>query len=209
MVEYVTSERALDETAGIALAYYDYQSSELYDMPRVIAALVKQLCRKKGDIPAGFLKTKQDAMPASQLGNQDSFVTAAAQFAEVFLIVDALDECAKSVRHGILDFLRELIDDDRLLVKIFVTSRREMDIEAEFQRLNRPTIMVEARSVAADISRYVTNEVNRLRSGHGGKRLYVNSDALELHIIDTLTAEADGMYVPSSLRYRRCQSCLC
>jgi hypothetical protein len=196
----------LDETAGIAFAYYNYQSAELYELPRVIAALVKQLCRKKGDIPAGFLKIKQDAMPPSQLGDQESFVLTAGQFGEVFLIVDALDECSKSVRYGILDFLREIIEDHRLLVKVFATSRREMDIENEFRRLNRPTIMVEARSVALDISKYVTDEVRSLREG---QRLYVDSDVLELHIIDTLTAKADGMYVSAFLSYRRRQSNIC
>ena len=206
MIEYVTSERALDQTAGIGFAYYNYQSPELHEVPLVIAALVKQLCRKRGDIPTGFLKTKLDAMPSSQLGDQESFVTAAGQFEEVFLIVDALDECAKSVRYGILNFLREIVDDRRLLVKIFVTSRREMDIEAEFNRLNRPTIMVEARSVAADISRYVADEVTCLRRGQGGKKLYVKSDDLERHIVDTLTTKADGMYVSTFLHYRRCQA---
>ena len=206
MIEYVTSERALDQTAGIAFAYYNYQSAELHEVPLVIAAIVKQLCRKRGDIPAGFLKTKRDAMPSSHLGDQESFVTAAGQFEEVFLIVDALDECAKSVRYGILDFLREIIDDHRLLVKIFVTSRREMDIEAEFKRLNRPTIMVEALSVTADISRYVTDEVARSRRGQAGKKLYIKSDALEHHIIHTLTTKADGMYVSIFLLYRTCQS---
>jgi hypothetical protein len=190
VIEYITSQRASDDTAGIAFAYYNYQSPELSQLPRVIAAVVKQLCRKKDRIPAGFLKTKQDALPPSQLGDRESFITAAGQFEETFLVVDALDECDNVVRHGMLKFLREIVDS-RLLVKVFVTSRREGDIENEFKRLNRPTILVEARSVATDIEKYVTDEVRRLH----GQRLYVKSHELELNIIRTLTGKADGMYV--------------
>jgi ankyrin repeat domain-containing protein 50 len=197
VIEYITAQRVLDETVGIAFAYYDYQSSELFTVTNIITALVKQLCRKKRAIPSGFLKTKQDALPPSQLGDGESFTMAAAQFQENFLILDALDECAKADRYKILEFLRQIVNDHRLFIKVFITSRREGDIESEFRRLNRPTIMVEARSVAADISKYVSDETRNLRQGRGGKRLYVKSDALELKIIETLTEKADGMYVLS------------
>ena len=121
-------------------------------------------------------------------------MTAAGQFEDTFLVVDALDECDSTVRHGMLKFLREIVDDSRLLVKVFVTSRREADIEDEFKRLDRPTLMIEARSVAADIEKYVTDEVRRLRKGQDGQRLYVKSARLESKIIQTLTGKADGMY---------------
>jgi hypothetical protein len=195
VIEYLTSKCALDGTVGLAFAYYNYQSPELAELPRVLAALVKQLCRRKGEIPAPFLKVKQDAMPPSELGDREPFITAAGQFNQTFLVVDALDECKRPERYEMLQFLREIVDSP-LIIKVLVTSRRETDIEKEFELLNRPTVMVEARNVAADIEKYVTDEVQRLR---GAKRLYVKSDKLELEIIKTLRGKADGMYVDLGL----------
>jgi hypothetical protein len=195
VIEYLTSKYALDGTVGLAFAYYDYQSPKLAELPRVLAALVKQLCRRKSEIPASFLKVKRGAMPPSQLGDRKSFITAADQFNQTFLVVDALDECEEPKRHKMLQFLQEIVDSP-LIIKVLVTSRREADIVREFELLKRPTVMVEARNVAADIEKYVTDEVQRLR---GAKRLYVKSDKLELEIIKTLRGKADGMYVDLGL----------
>lgn len=192
VIEHITSRRALDKTVGIAFAYYNYQAPYMSDDSFVISAFVKQLCRKKGSVPAGFLKIKQDDLSSSQLGNQESFITIAREFTEIFLVMDALDECPMSTRSKIFTFLRAVVND-LPSVKVFVTSRREMDIEEAFQRLHTPSILIEAHNVAADISRYVSDEIRRLRDGSDGKVLYIKSDALERKIVETLTEKAEGM----------------
>lgn len=82
----------------------------------VLCSLIKQICRTSHDIPNGFLKIKRDALPPSQLGNVDSFVEAVrhAQLREVFLIHDALDECARHQRPAIFSFLSQLDRPDLL-----------------------------------------------------------------------------------------------
>ena len=192
MLEHVTTERALHKDVGIGFAYYNYKSTEMRDASQIIAALIKQLCRKKDVVPPGFLKVKQDAMDPSQLGNQESFITVASEFREVVVIIDALDECPKDARNGILGFLSG-VANNLPCAKVFVTSRRERDIEEAFMKLKTPIIEIEAGSVAADISSYVRSEVKRLRDGYDGKRLYLKNDTLEMTIVRTLTEKADGM----------------
>ena len=192
VLEHITTERALHKDVGICFAYYNYQSTELYDMSQIILALIKQLCRKKDVVSPGFLKVKQDAMDPSQLGNQDSFTTVASEFGEVLLVIDALDECPKDARYKILGFLSG-VANALPCAKVFVTSRREMDIEEAFMKANTPIIQIEAGSVAADISSYVSSETNRLRHGYDGKRLFLKSDTLEETIVRSLTKEAEGM----------------
>jgi ankyrin repeat domain-containing protein 50 len=194
VLEHITTERALHKDVGICFAYYNYQSADFGDVSLIISALIKQLCRKKDVVPPGFLKLKQDAMDPSQLGNQDSFTTIATEFGEVFLVIDALDECPKNDRHKILGFLSELANTrGHTKMKIFVTSRREGDIAEEFEKLKTLIFQIEAKNVAADILRYVGSETQRLRDGYNGKKLYVNSDALKEKIVRTLTEKADGM----------------
>jgi hypothetical protein len=192
VLEHVTTERSLHKDVGIGFAYYNYQSTEMRDVSQIIVALIKQLCRKKDVVPLGFLKVKQDAMDPSQLGNQESFITVASEFREVVVIIDALDECPKDARNRILGFLSG-VANNLPCAKVFVTSRRERDIEEAFMKLKTPIIEVEAGSVAADISSYVRSEVKRLRNGYDGKRLYLKNYALEMTIVRTLTEKADGM----------------
>lgn len=192
VLEDVTTKYALREEIGISFVYYNYQSLELGDLSNVISALMKQLCRKKDAIPPWLLKFKHDSYHSSSASSQDSFISLATTFNEVFLIIDALDECPKDERPHIIQFITE-VTDKLPRAKIFVTSRRESDIVDAFESSNTPTIKIEAENVAADIKLYVTDEVNRLRRGYGGKKLQLQNDSLEEEIIRTLTDKAEGM----------------
>jgi len=186
VLEHITAERALRKEVGICFAYFNYQSAEMQDLSQTILAIMKQLCRRKSNIPPGFLRVKQDSLHPSAIGNQDQ------DFNEIFLIIDALDECLREKRHDVLGFITK-IGESVPHAKIFVTSRRKQDISEVFERLNTPTIQIEAKNVAADLFKYVSSEIQRLRHGYNGKRLYMKSDALERKIVETLTEKADGM----------------
>ena len=77
--------------------------------------------------------------------------------------------------------------------KIFVTSRREHDIVQAFMRLTTPTIEIQAESVAADISKYVSSEIERLCDDYSGTNLHLQSKELKEKVLETLTAKAEGM----------------
>ena len=115
-------------------------------------------------------------------------------FQEVFLVIDALDECPKSQRPYVIGFITEVISS-LPCAKIFIMSRRESDIVRAFESSNTPTIQIRAENVAADIERFVCSEVDKLRQGYHGKKLHLNSSACERRIINTLIEKADGMYV--------------
>jgi ankyrin repeat domain-containing protein 50 len=192
VLDHITGQRAMCREVGICFAYYSYQSPEMQELSHIIPALIKQLCRKRVVMPPSFMRLKQDSLPPSAIGNQDSFVTAAQDFEEVFLVIDGLDECPREKRHLVLGFISAALAA-LPSAKIFVTSRREQDVVRAFTRLTTPTIEVQAKSVAADILKYVEDETNRLRDGYDGKRLYIKSDILRQKIVETLTAKSEGM----------------
>jgi hypothetical protein len=197
VLEYITTERALRKEVGISFAYYNYQFAELQDLSQIISALIKQLCQKKITIPPAFIKAKQDAVDPSAVGNEDSFITLAQDFEEVFVVIDALDECPKHERPRVLGFIIGIVDS-LPRAKVFITSRREQDIVEAFAQLSTPAIQIEAKHVATDISNYVESETERLREGYNGKKLYVKNAALGLKIVKTLTEKSEGMYVNHS-----------
>ena len=177
------------------MVYYDYRSTELQDLPVVLSAILKQLCQNRKDVPEGFLEAKRNSHPPSYLGNTECVRKLAQNFEEVFLVVDALDECLEEKRCQVIGFLQAFLETTSARIKIFVTSRREGDIVESFEDGRIPIIQIKAENVAGDILTYVSRETQRLRQGYGGKRLYVKDDALEEKIIETLTEKADGMYV--------------
>ena len=192
MLEYITTYRALEKEVGICFAYYSYQSPEMQESSQIISAMIKQLCRKRDNIPPGFFRMKQDSLSPSSLGNRESFTTVAQDFEELFLVMDGLDECPREKRHHVLDFISAVVNS-LPRAKIFVTSRRETDLIRAFEQMSTPKIEVEAKSVAADISKYVTDEIKRLRDGYNGKKLNLKSKVLEQKIVEALTAKAEGM----------------
>jgi len=113
-------------------------------------------------------------------------------FKELYVVVDALDECPQSERPHIISFITETIKAFRC-AKIFVTSRRELDIIRAFEENHTPTIQIQAENVAGDIETFVRSEVQKLRKGYHGRKLYLTSDVLEARVIQTLTEKAAGM----------------
>lgn len=190
VVETILEQYGADEKVGVCFAYYDYTQSASQGFSHIIRSLIKQLCRKADTIPDAFKKAKQNADSPSTLANLNHFTTITSKFEKVFLIIDALDECLEDdERPRMLCFFAEALGHISH-IRVFVTSRRESDIVHKFEALGMPTIQLEAESVAADIEKYVTNEVSRLRSE---KELYIINEELAEKVVRTLTDRAEGM----------------
>lgn len=177
---------------GVSFAYYNYRSPEFGDSSLIVSAFIKQLCRKKHTIPPSLLKLKHDSQAPSTATAQELFIELARTFNEVFIVIDALDECLRDERHQILKFICEA-GKSLPCAKIFVTSRRENDIVTAFKDNNIPTIEIKAKNVAEDIRLFVEVQVDLLRQGIHGKKLFLNSSALADKVIATLTNKAEGM----------------
>jgi hypothetical protein len=192
VVEFITAEYGTQKQIGISFVYYDYKKEELGDPSRIIKALIKQLCRTIDTIPADLCRYKSDSHQPPFGSLQSSFIELVRSFKEVFLLVDALDECPERERYRILRFLTEIV---RKLprTKVFVTSRKEPDIARAFEENETPVIRIKAENVAEDIETFVRAEIKRLRKGYDGKILHLESDALENKITKTLTDGSEGM----------------
>jgi hypothetical protein len=196
VLEHLTARSGLDERTAICFAYYDYRALESQNPKQIAAALLKQLCRRSATVPTELLNFKQAASRPS-LADIEQFLInlpAAMKLEEMFIVIDALDECYEKDRPIIIRLLAEVI---KCLpcAKVFVTSRKESDIERAFVESNTPTIRIQAENVEADIRSYVESEVRNLRQGYHGKKLFFSNDLLEARVISTLTGKAGGMHV--------------
>lgn len=157
---------------------------------------MKQLCRKREKIPENLLKAKDDALSQSTIGTEEHFLNLIEKRSSVFIIFDALDECPEQDRKAVIRFITSVLSPSiTRCVKVFVTSRREMDIAEAFESLQTPTIQVQVDKVTPDIATYTQTQVKALRLGQHGQRLYISKDELVEKVITALATKADGMLV--------------
>lgn len=124
---------------------------------------------------------------------QGALVHVLKYFKNVVLVLDALDEYTHQ-RQELLEVLGKIVSpatSDRGNVKLFVTSRKERNIEFAFKTF--PKIEIEAKKVDEDIKSYVTAQLAKHRQ-NGTLKI---DDALERRILTALTSQAGGMYVLS------------
>ena len=135
---------------------------------------------------------------------QGIFLTIIKQLKSVFFVLDALDECTLDQRADLCKFFVEIVElgsgtrggpgTNDGIIKLFVASRKELDIERAFLQKSFPRIEVEVAKVDSDIEVYVQAQIEqRLHDG----TLTLSDQRLKDKILTTLTTKAGGMYVSS------------
>jgi hypothetical protein len=122
---------------------------------------------------------------------------AAQDFTQVYVVLDALDECTQ--RSELMDILEAVAGWKLDNLHLLMTSRKERDIESSLETYVREedTVCLQRDVVDQDIQRYVQQ---RLRDDKGLAKW--NKDAaIRQEIEAALMCGAQGMYVcsPSSL----------
>ena len=100
----------------------------------------------------------------------------------VYLVIDALDECSDDTRQILLNYVKVLPANTRLLV----TTRHIDEITREF--IDSPK--VEIRADPYDLKKYVASRIAGNRRLEGYIR---DASSLKAHIYDRVIAKADGM----------------
>ena len=138
---------------------------------------------------------RNDSYPGSE-ELKSIFLAIALQHNSMFFVLDALDECTLDQRAELCKFFFDIIEctnqasNSRGIIKLFVTSRKEPDIERVFRRKSFSTIEIKAAKVDSDIAIYTKAQIeSRLEDGS----LKLQNMALKDKIWDALTTKAGGM----------------
>lgn len=110
----------------------------------------------------------------------------------VIILIDALDECRSDQRHELLQALDVLLEKSAHLVKVFVSSRDDVDIVLKLQKHQNIYISIDDNK--HDINRFIQAEIERAQSD--GRLLKgVVSPELKTLITENLAKKARGMHV--------------
>ncbi|KAM0426280.1 hypothetical protein ACHAPT_008320 [Fusarium lateritium] len=106
------------------------------------------------------------------------------------LVLDALDECDSNTRQQLATFLKDLVKESTHLLKVFVASRKETDIETYLGSFQGPQMLVQISTSdnKGGIKKFVNDEMAKFEKNWP----FMNPD-LKICVEDTLVEKRDGM----------------
>ncbi|KAF8544606.1 hypothetical protein BDD12DRAFT_872574 [Trichophaea hybrida] len=192
VVEDISKRHPISQRTGIAFAYCSYRDeAAARDPKKFLATFILQLARQRKNIFPSLVDLyathRRDARKPSFSTLRKVFCSMLENFDTLFLLYDALDEC--EMRQELVEFLHDLFSiPSSCCIKLFVTSRKEPDIERAFRDTKK--VEIAAIRVAPDIKAYVDYELQkRLQNGN----LIIQDLGLKDAILDNLCNRAGGM----------------
>ena len=180
--------------------FYCHRNEEPRRDPKVImASIVKQLTAPLLDslpeqVVKSYEKREKDGHASGCLELPECLeliITLLGAYTKATIIIDALDEALPDQRGRLITALKSIIDSTKN-VRIFVSSRNDIDIRLKLQKL--PHHYIESTDNQEDIERFVHREIKQRIEGE--ELLFgcldLNHD-LTKEIIRTLAAKANGM----------------
>ncbi|KAE8310624.1 hypothetical protein BDV41DRAFT_590271 [Aspergillus transmontanensis] len=158
-----------DSTKSVAYWYFQFSNETTWSVQNLVRSLIRQLSRK----PLAQSVTKiweshseRGSQPDPEELRDTLDDVLAKTPGEIFLVLDALDECPERLgqneRKALLSLLVGLNERHKDKLHILATSRPEQDIRAKLERF--PTVDLEAM-LAEDVEIFVRTEIStgRLR----------------------------------------------
>jgi hypothetical protein len=174
----------------MAYFYCDFRSDESQKPINVIGSLVAQLCSQLGCYPEE-LELAYDR--SNTMGGQRRRPTllvlmhtlqSFARDNEIILLIDALDECSN--RKDLIDFICKIPEEMRH-IKIFITSRDELDIQEAFRPFTRLRIESHLDEIDQDIRYYID------QCFHSDRQLQWLNSSVKIDIASSLNSKSAGM----------------
>jgi Cdc6-like AAA superfamily ATPase len=190
IVEDLLSKSELDMSLAVAYFYFKGDDIDKRTSSGMLRSLLKQLFdrgKRTSDVLPGIFGNGNQQPSSEQL--LSSLGNISQEFTDVFIVLDALDECEEL--ETVFDILEEIEKWTDSKVHLVFTSRETKDIK-EFVyglEMNKSMIRLSATVVKEDIRMYIRD---RLRSDRNLKR-WRSHPKVQEEIEDSLVDKSDGM----------------
>ena len=180
-------EHCKKPSVALAYFYFDFNDTENQKVSTLVSSLVVQLCSKRDDPPEQlvglFKECKQSRRRATMRELKTLLSLLVRDLEDVFIVIDALDECPKGYERGeLLQLIRDIKSWSLPNLHLLSTSRQEPDIEDELTPLlTSAAIPIQGSEVESDIKLYIASELATALAFIAGPSSY------------TLAAGANGM----------------
>ncbi|KAI0802299.1 ankyrin repeat-containing domain protein [Xylaria sp. FL0064] len=199
VIQYLESRFSSNERVGIAYLYCNYARQTEQTIEHFIASLSRQLIQKhfsvletprriSESLDELYCRHKIKKIQPSRAELSAILQSAVAEYSEVFMIIDALDECNTSNECRI-DLLTELFQlQHSSMVRIFATSRINSDTASLFRSASHIQILAHAK----DLRSYLESRMNKYDQG-------LFDDILRQSVIAEIIKAAKGMFLLAKL----------
>ena len=155
--------------------YFTFRDSITQKTDQCLRSIITNLCSKRSDTPRELQEAYTDANDGQLSPSTACLMTILNAvidgFEDIYIFLDALDECPISgqaqerERDDLLKAIGEICSWQKDSLHLFVTSRKEKDIEESFEELsiaqdNFQAISVEGSHVEEDINKYIQQKLN-------------------------------------------------
>lgn len=194
VVQHLTPPINNEPSRRLLYFYISQKQARRNEPIDIFRCLVAQLAwATDGMSIAGPLKTIYDERGEGIAGGGelcleeclDLLIELSCAWSEVIIILDALDECSDP--STVLAGLTEIYSKSESTVKLFLSSRMDVDVPCHFPNCHK--IQIDAGKSSYDVEIFIRGEVN------GQKRRLLDGKRpdLEDRLIGILTARAQGM----------------
>lgn len=190
------SRRQHQTCEPVVYFYCNRKEPERRSPTTIMQAIVKQLSMAlpSNGLPkpvvAEYDKRVKGGLAAGPLEFQESnllLISLLDIFPRTTIIIDALDESDPIERGRLLEVLTTIMHLTTSVVKIFISSRDDIDIKLKLGGV--PNLYIEAQDNSEDIKRFIYREIGSTKN----RRLYNLPDELKNEIVSALTKKANGM----------------
>jgi hypothetical protein len=151
----------------LAYFYCNHAEGSRRDPETILSALIHQLVRTESDkmtllkpiVDTYELRRSQGQLSSSLslLESQTLLVQLADMYEQTMICIDALDEVEPSTRKDLLQTLKFVMEKSKNLVKVFATTRMDVDIVRQFEMF--PRIELQPDDNASDIERFIQEKI--------------------------------------------------
>jgi hypothetical protein len=195
IIEHLIHHCHDDVRAVTAYFYFDFNDAQKQDAELMLRSLLCQLLQRPLTIPKGvdalFSSCESGQRQPSLHALLEVTRQAMQEFAYVYVVLDALDECTQ--RSELMDMLETIAGWQLDNLHLLMTSRKERDIETSLESYvgEEDTVCLQTDVVDQDIQRYVQQ---RLRVDKGLAK-WSKDVAIRQEIETAMMRGACGMYV--------------
>ncbi|KAJ4859640.1 ankyrin repeats (3 copies) domain-containing protein [Trichoderma breve] len=185
VIHHLQREFKDDASTAVVYFYFTFSDTTRQESDGMLASLIKQVCCHRPNIPDtvnDLGEYKKKGMRPSTEELQNSFISTLRGFTNVYIIIDALDECPNinTQREELLEILHYILDSNLNNLHMFCTSRKESDIDVSLQ-------------IERDIGEYIDSTLTNAK--YSSWPILIKAEVRK-----ALIEKSDGMF-----QYIRCQ----
>jgi hypothetical protein len=195
VIEKLLSEQ---QQEPVAFFYCDRNEDPRRKATAVLQVLLKQLSiRFSGSmlprpVLEAYKKKESKANASKEFASdecQDLICSLFAIHPQITILIDGLDEMSVTDREEVLAFLKDVVQFQPSLVKVFISSRDSQDIKEEME--DAPNLYIRPIDNLPDIRRFVDREVEEFVKKK--RKILENPDGMRYEMVSALMSKADGM----------------